>query len=167
MPAGRNNCSRHWLLGMRSEIETAKEKTMVMRWLGLVALGAILGGGCSNDTANPFDLQVERGATAYAANCARCHGAGGEGTDIAPRVVGLDQGALPLDPPADRNVRAEQFVTAGDVATFAAANMPADDPGSLTLETYLDILAFALSANGITLEEELTVDVANGLTIPR
>jgi len=118
-------------------------------------------------TPNPFEAQVARGGALFGANCARCHGADGSGTAIAPRLVGLAEGALPLDPPASRMVRTAQFVTVGDVAAFASVNMPADAPGSLTTDEYYAILAFDLSANGIDLETELTAEIAAGLTIPR
>ncbi|MGF1465314.1 MAG: c-type cytochrome [Sandaracinaceae bacterium] len=148
-----------------------------LRWLVLVsALGLLAGcGGTTNrprddggPTDTPFAMQVERGAALYADNCARCHGAMGEGTELAPRLVGLDEGALPLDPRPTQTLRTTQFVTALDVGTFAAANMPFDDPGSLELDEYLAILAFALFANGFTaLEEALTLENAGNLVIPR
>ena len=46
-----------------------------------------------------FADQVALGQSLYGANCAGCHGASGEGGK-APKVVGLKDGALPLDPPA-------------------------------------------------------------------
>jgi hypothetical protein len=82
-------------------------------------------------------------------------------------LVGLKEGALPLDPPASRQVRKEKFVTVADVASFAVMNMPPDDPGSLSTEEYLAVLAFDLNANGIMLDEKLTLDLAKTLTIPR
>lgn len=115
---------------------------------------------------NPFDAQVSAGAELFAEHCSDCHGADGRGTLEAPALVGLDDGALPLDPP-EGAVRATQFVTVGDVAAFAAANMPPDDPGSLEADEYYAILAFALSANGIALTEELTPAGAEELVIPR
>jgi len=115
----------------------------------------------------PFARQVSRGGGLFGEHCARCHGDSGQGTDAAPRLVGLAEGALPLEPPPDAEVRTARFVTAGDVATFASMNMPADDPGSLALDEYLAILAFALFANGVVLEDELTLEAAGGLTIPR
>ncbi len=131
--------------------------------------GASRSGSGSADGAvrSPFEEQVDSGAMLFADNCARCHGAAGEGTERAPRLVGLAEGALPLDPPATATVRTTQFVTVGDVATFAATNMPADAPGSLSVDQYLAILAFDLSANGIELEEELTLELAADLVIPR
>jgi S-disulfanyl-L-cysteine oxidoreductase SoxD len=114
-----------------------------------------------------FDEQVELGAMEFAEHCAECHGDSGQGTAKAPRVVGLEQGALPLDPPASRTVRTEQFVTVGDVASFVVMNMPPDAPGSLPTEEYLAILAFDLKANGITLDQKLDLELADTLTIPR
>ncbi len=38
--------------------------------------------------------------------------------------------------------------TVGQVYDFASRNMPANKPGSLKSEEYLDIISFALQANG-------------------
>jgi cytochrome c len=114
-----------------------------------------------------FSAQVALGERLYGENCASCHGASGEG-GRGPRVVGLAEGALPLDPPADRKVRAGRFITVADVATFVVENMPPGRGGSLTTEQYLAILAFDLKANGIDLgQEKLTMAKAEQLTIPR
>jgi cytochrome c len=118
------------------------------------------------DTSNVFEAQAARGAALYAKHCADCHGVSGEGGD-GPRLVGLDQGALPLKPPASRQVRNMDFVTVADVAGFVVANMPPGKAGSLSNDEYLAILAFDLKANGITLDEELSLDLAAELTIPR
>lgn len=121
----------------------------------------------ANQVEDSFASQASRGASLYAAYCAKCHGDNGEGTENAPRVVGLDEGALPLKAPAERKVRKEDFVTVADVAAFVTTNMPADDPGSLDTDEYLAILAFDLQANGITLEQPLDLELAETLTIPR
>lgn len=121
----------------------------------------------STAPATTFSAQVAQGRVLYGENCASCHGDSGEG-DRGPRVVGLAQGALPLDPPATREVRKTRFVTVADVATFVVSNMPPDAPGSLSQEQYLAILAFDLKANGIDLgQEKLTLEKAAQLTIPR
>ena len=99
-------------------------------------------------------------------NCANCHGDSGQGVK-APRVVGLKDGALPLDPPADRKFRKGRFVTVADVAQFVVANMPPGKAGSLTNDQYWAILAFDLHANGIDLPSPLTPEAAQTLTIPR
>jgi mono/diheme cytochrome c family protein len=117
---------------------------------------------------NSFPEQVTAGQSLFAANCAKCHGDSGEGTSKAPRVVGLAQGALPLDPPPERKVRKGRFVTVADVAEFAVANMPPKEGGSLSEQQYLAILAFDLKANGIDLgTQPLTMAKARELKIPR
>jgi mono/diheme cytochrome c family protein len=96
--------------------------------------------------------QVDRGGRLFAVNCAKCHGASGQGTDDAPPLVG--KGALPLDPRPDQK-RTVKFHTALDVAGFATKEMPpkASARAKLTTDDYWAILAFALDANGVTLKE--------------
>ncbi len=91
--------------------------------------------------------QAGEGGKLYGKHCAKCHGEAGQGTRKGPPVVGKE--ALPLDPPATAKVRKTQFHTAQDVAAFVAAKMPANKPGSLTIEQYYAILAFDLKANGV------------------
>jgi cytochrome c len=117
-------------------------------------------------TPTTFADQVALGQTLYGAHCASCHGNSGEGAG-APAVVGLDKGALPLDPPANAKYRKTQFKTVADVASFVVKYMPAKTPGSLTEEQYWAILAFDLKANGIELDKKLDGALAATLTIPR
>jgi len=119
--------------------------------------------GDTGDTADTFEAQVQRGGELYGDHCAKCHGDAGQGTDRAPAVVG--EGALPLDPPAERQVRTTQFHTALDVFVFADEYMPGDDAGSLPDEDMVDILAFALFANGVELDEPLGFDNADSVVI--
>ena len=141
--------------------------------LGVVAcLGLGACGGDAKDKVeeiggeSAFQIQAGRGQVLFAQHCAECHGASGQG-DIGPRLVGLDEGALPLDPPPTREVRKTQFVTVGDVAMFAMENMPPGQGGSLSDDDYLAIIAFDLRANGINLDQELDLELAESLTIPR
>ena len=140
----------------------------------LVSL-AMTVGACATTSSTPapsaaaptsFAAQVAAGGTLYAQSCASCHGDSGQGGK-APRLVGLKEGALPLDPPADRQYRKGQFVTVADVATFAVANMPPKKAGTLTGDQYWAIVAFDLHANGIDLPAPITPAVAATLTIPR
>jgi cytochrome c len=110
-----------------------------------------------------FAAQVERGAGLYAANCAGCHGDGGQGTAKGPAVVG--DGVLPLDPPQSAKHRKVQFKTALDVFLWVKQNMPAGDPGSLTDDEYVAILAFDLKANGVELDEALGAESAAKLEL--
>lgn len=114
-----------------------------------------------------FSAQVALGQTLYGQHCASCHGAAGEG-GRAPRVVGLAEGALPLEPPEGSKMRTGQFVTVADVGAFVVENMPPGRAGKLSTEQYLAILAFDLKANGIDLgADKLTMEKAAELTIPR
>jgi cytochrome c len=90
--------------------------------------------------------QASSGKDLYVKNCAACHGSGGEGGAVpeqfgklagmkAPRIVG--PGFLP------------GMKDVGQVYDFARKNMPGDKPGSLKSEEYLDIISFALQANGV------------------
>lgn len=85
------------------------------------------------------------------------------GTALGPALIGAT--ALPKDPPADREIRTGQFTTALDVFEFASENMPADAPGSLPTQDYLDVVAFALDANGVDLNEVLTAANADQVVI--
>ena len=135
------------------------------------------GGAPPNDAANAagaesppatFGEQVALGQKLYGQNCAGCHGPGGAGTSDAPRVVGLKEGALPLDPPATAQFRKTQFKTVMDVGEFVVKNMPPNKGGSLGTEQYFAILAFDLKANGIDLgDKKLDAELAKTLTIPR
>ena len=73
-----------------------------------------------------------RGARAYTATCARCHGANGAGT-IAPAVYGARSYSIGAGL-ARQNV----------LATFLRWNMPYDQPGTLNAQAAADIAAFVL-----------------------
>jgi cytochrome c len=109
------------------------------------------GHGDAGAAGETLEAQVARGKQLYAQHCAECHGANGEGAR-APRLVGLDQGALPLNPGPDSKMRKNQFRTASDVADFVVHSMPPTAPGSLPQDDYYAILAFDLQANGLDLK---------------
>jgi cytochrome c len=114
-----------------------------------------------------FSEQVALGQSLYGEHCSKCHGASGEGAK-APAVVGLDKGALPLDPPAGAKYRTTQFKTVLDIAVFVTQNMPPNKAGTLTEEQYWSILAFDLKANGIDLgDKKLDAALATTLEVPR
>ena len=66
---------------------------------------------------------------------------------------------------APEQVLGQPVTTAADVYAFASMYMPADAPGTLPMQTYLDILAYALTANGIMLTAPLTTANAASITI--
>ena len=119
-----------------------------------VLVVAVLAGTAATapDAKLTITTQIEQGKKLYTDNCAKCHGAAGQGTKEAPAVVGKD--AFPLDPrpKAKRDVK---FHTAADVFAWASKNMPAKKPGTLTTDQYLAIFAFDLTANGVKLDAPL------------
>ncbi len=134
-------------------------------WAFCVFVAAGACGGSNRDRDTPPNAvtataanQPSVGAKLYADRCASCHGAGGKGTPKAPALVG--RGALPLDPQPSSKGRMAKFRTAADVFQFMKAAMPPAKPGSLTDDEYSAILAFALKANEVDLNNE-RVDATN------
>ena len=111
-----------------------------------------------------FAEQVTAGQKLYGDNCASCHGAAGEGAK-APRVVGMDKGALPLEPPKEAKYRKTQFKTASDVAGFVVKTMPPGAAGSMKEAEYWSILAFDLHANGVDLPKKLDGSTAKDVVL--
>jgi alcohol dehydrogenase (cytochrome c) len=73
------------------------------------------------------------GKTVYAANCAQCHGANGEGV-TAPTVIGTGQALA-------------KYNTAQELYNFISTNMPFNNPGTLSSQQYLELTAFLLVQN--------------------
>jgi mono/diheme cytochrome c family protein len=109
--------------------------------------------------------QIEHGARVFAANCAKCHGDGGQGTEDAPPLVGKE--ALPLHPRPDQKLRTTSFHTVMDVANFATKEMPpkANDRAKLTTNDYWAVLAFDLNANGIALKQPVGPESAASIVL--
>lgn len=80
--------------------------------------------------------QAERGKTAYAENCAACHGETLAGIDVAPALVG----------PGFLNNW--NNTSAGDLFARIQMTMPLNAPGSLGGRKVADIEAFMFEANG-------------------
>lgn len=79
--------------------------------------------------------QAERGQVLYTESCAGCHAADLRGDNTSPSLVGMSF----------------EFLwggsTLGELFTRVQERMPTDRPGSLSAQTYRDILAFVLRAN--------------------
>lgn len=110
------------------------------------------GGGASAATDGTVSAQVQRGGDVYGEFCAGCHGDSGQGTRRGAPLVG--EGALPLYR-EQAKARTGAFHNAMDIAVFATENMPPDedDRAELKEADYWAVLAFALSANGVSLAE--------------
>jgi S-disulfanyl-L-cysteine oxidoreductase SoxD len=90
--------------------------------------------------------QASKGKELYVKYCAVCHGANGEGGTV-PEQFGKAAGKKV--PPVAGPGFLPGMKTVGEVYDFAKKNMPGNKPGSLKSNEYLDIISFALEANGI------------------
>lgn len=81
--------------------------------------------------------QAKRGEEVYVTHCSTCHGAKLEGVEDAPSLTG------------------KSFLDGWDGLTLGALfekvrkKMPRDNPGQLSRQQYLDVVAYVLSANKI------------------
>lgn len=82
------------------------------------------------------EAQAARGALAYTENCASCHANDLRGNSNSPALTGISFLFL-----WEGRDLAELFAR-------VSTDMPTDRPGSLSADTYLDLLAFLLQHNG-------------------
>lgn len=104
------------------------------------------------------EAQAERGRAAYEAHCAECHGEGLGGGEMAPGLTGV----------------AFRFrwrgLTVADIYDSVESTMPPEEPATLGDRTYIDVVAFLLSANGYPAgDRELAADPAllSGVAVER
>jgi mono/diheme cytochrome c family protein len=97
--------------------------------------------------------QAERGRAAYTGPCDRCHGSNLDGAAVDPDM-------LPSPP-----VAGTKFLRKWDGRSLAAlyeytrATMPTNNPGFLTEQEFVDIIAYMLAVSGAQPGEiELTAD---------
>lgn len=81
------------------------------------------------------EAQAQRGAEEYAARCASCHSADLRGNSNSPSLVGMSF----------------MFIwegrSLGELFEKMSTEMPTDNPGSLSQQSYAAILAFILAQN--------------------
>ncbi len=125
--------------------------------------------------------QADRGGEVYRLVCSACHGGRGQGLTDEWRASWApsdrncwqskchaanhppDGFVLPRTAPAIIGPGAlAKFPTAADVHAFIAANMPWQQPGSLTDEEYWQLTAFLMRANGYG---DLSLAPANAATV--
>jgi cytochrome c553 len=100
------------------------------------------------------EAQAERGGTAYAANCSRCHGDELDGGGRFAALVG------------DPWMGNFQTQSVEDLFNFISTNMPNGNGGSLSDSMYLDLAAFILSSNDMPAgDAELTASSGAAVTI--
>jgi cytochrome c len=97
---------------------------------------------------------VREGATVYAAKCASCHGAKGEGAS-ADRLVGRNDGdsfAHATNPKLIRTI-GSYWPYATTLFDYTARAMPFQRPGTLTAGETYGVVAYLLYLNGIVPED--------------
>ncbi|OGO07296.1 MAG: hypothetical protein A2Y92_04660 [Chloroflexi bacterium RBG_13_57_8] len=82
-----------------------------------------------------FEQAAVNGAAVFAAFCAGCHGAEGQG-GIGPALIGTD-------------VELDDYGTADVLLGFISSEMPQNAPGSLQTQQYLEVTAYLLVKNNI------------------
>lgn len=104
---------------------------------------------------------VREGATVYAARCASCHGAKGEGAS-ADRLVGRNEGdsfAHATNPKLIRTI-GSYWPYATTLFDYTARAMPFQRPGTLTADETYSLVAYLLFLNGIV-PEDAVMDAAS------
>jgi thiosulfate dehydrogenase len=131
-----NDCFRRSLNGRALPADGSDMRDMVVyfAWLshGVPVGAAVEGQGLPKLT--PLAGDTASGRALFGEQCARCHGADGAGTAVAPPLWGR----------ASFNIGAgmSRLRTA---AAFIRYNMPFDRPGSLTDQQAFDVAAFVTS----------------------
>ena len=87
----------------------------------------------ATSTAQTVGQLAAAGQTVFAASCAKCHGAQGQGV-TAPAIIGA-------------NAHLDKYGTAQTLLSFISSSMPLDAPGSLAQQQYRQLLSFLLINN--------------------
>lgn len=131
-----NDCFRRSLNGRALPVGSADMRDVVVyfAWLsrGVPVGAAVEGQGLVKLT--PLAGDTTRGRAIFGAQCARCHGADGEGTAVAPPLWGRNSFNI--------GAGMSRLRTA---AAFIRFNMPFDRPGSLDDQQSFDVASFVIS----------------------
>lgn len=130
-----NDCFRRSMNGTALDPASAEMRDIVA-YFAFLSRGTQVGPPAGSPGARlqrwaAFTADSGAGASIFGASCAKCHGAKGEGTAVAP----------PLWGPQSYNLGAgmSRVRTAAD---FISRNMPFDAPGTLTDQQAVDVAAY-------------------------
>jgi alcohol dehydrogenase (cytochrome c) len=103
----------------------------------MVICGVVVVRGQTRTSIAPYTApQAAAGRSAYLANCASCHLPDLAGRNEAPQLAGSNF------------MSAWGARTTGELFSYIRSSMPPENRGSLDQETYIDLVAFLLEANG-------------------
>ena len=113
----------------------------------LCALPTLLPGEDSGSPTSIWDgiyteEQAERGAALYVSGCGDCHGAGLEGDDMSPPLIGSDF------------LWDWDGTTVGDMFERLRISMPDGDAKSMSTQEKADVLAYMYQQNGFPAGEQ-------------
>lgn len=115
--------------------QTMHKTGFAVMFAAALALGATVATANGVTVIQPIDAaQQARGHAIYAESCAACHGANREG------------GAGPALGPTAKIAAVPANASAADLARWIKQSMPKNDPGSLSEQASLDVVAYILSA---------------------
>jgi S-disulfanyl-L-cysteine oxidoreductase SoxD len=100
----------------------------------------------------PGSGTAKQGAEVFASKCAACHGPAGEGSPLAPRLIG---GRGPLTTPTPSRTLANYWPFATTIWDYINRAMPPKQEGSLSASDVYALTAFILSKNEIIPEGQV------------
>lgn len=113
-------------------------RTLLQALIGIGLATAVAIAGADSSDGSFTEAQAEQGKRLYMQHCAGCHGAKLEGAVTAPALSGESF--------AKRS--AEAGNTADDLFFVVRTFMPYNEPGKLSKQEYVDVVAYLLKANG-------------------
>lgn len=131
-----NDCFLRSLNGRALDPQT-REMHDIVAYMAFLSLGVPVGAsvrGQGVPKLAKLATDTVRGAGVFTSECARCHGAAGQGSAAAPPLWG---------PGSYNNGAGMSRISV--LAAFAHQLMPFDKPGSLTAQQYYDVAAFVNS----------------------
>ena len=126
----------------RRRTKVVRRRSIFAAIAAATVLAAVTGAALAQDTGTSVwsgvytTAQAERGAAAYVQNCGFCHGANLAGTGEAKPIAGPEF------------LSSWNGLTMGDLFERTRTTMPLGKPGTLSRETYADVLAYVLKFNG-------------------
>jgi mono/diheme cytochrome c family protein len=128
-------------------------KVVLLSGLQLVLVAGVFAAGCGSksatttptstptNTALTFGQIADTGKTVFASHCSGCHGDQGQGVN-APAIIGS-------------GASLGKYNTGQGLFNFVSTVMPANSPGSLSHQDYLDVVSYLLVQNN-----EVSADTA-------
>jgi cytochrome c len=139
---------------MRTRIEPARSRSLTSSLIADAAprraatlLAGALALGCGGvKGATEVEMgngrnQAGTGALIYERSCQSCHGDHGQGSENAPAVLGKKR-------------LAKRFKNAQKLWDYVAKEMPKDDPGSLDIGQYWNVVTFLVATTGQNIPDE-------------